>query len=60
MKGIKGTAAEGEVSTADMIALAAAYAVRITGGPAIDVPVGERHVVAQTSRDARRGAGQQV
>mmetsp|Transcript_5591 Transcript_5591/g.14314 ORF Transcript_5591/g.14314 Transcript_5591/m.14314 type:complete len:345 (+) Transcript_5591:100-1134(+) len=42
MKGIKGTAAEGEVSTADMIALAAAYAVRITGGPAIDVPVGRK------------------
>ena len=37
---LKGTAAEGKISTADLIALAGARAVRITGGPVIDVPVG--------------------
>lgn len=37
---LKGTAAEGAVSKADLIALAGAHAVRITGGPVIDVPVG--------------------
>lgn len=40
MKRIEGTAAQGEVSLADMIMLAGAYAVRVTGGPVIDVPVG--------------------
>ncbi|KAG7671273.1 putative L-ascorbate peroxidase 6 [Nannochloris sp. 'desiccata'] len=37
---LKGTAAEKTVSRADLIALAGARAVRITGGPVIDVPVG--------------------
>ena len=37
MKKLEGTAAEGAVSKADLIALAGAYAVRITGGPAIQV-----------------------
>jgi Peroxidase len=35
-----GTPAEGAVSAADLVALAGARAVRITGGPAIDVPIG--------------------
>lgn len=34
---LRGTAAEGAVSKADLVALAGAYAVRITGGPAIQV-----------------------
>ena len=37
---LQGTAAEGVVSYADLIALAGARAVRITGGPNINVPVG--------------------
>jgi len=37
---LKGTAAEYTISRADLIALAGARAVRITGGPVIDVPVG--------------------
>jgi L-ascorbate peroxidase len=37
---LKGTAAEKTISRADLIALAGARAVRITGGPVIDVPVG--------------------
>ena len=37
VKKLQGTAAEGAVSKADLIALAGAYAVRITGGPAIQV-----------------------
>jgi L-ascorbate peroxidase len=36
-KKLKGTAAEGVVSKADLIALAGAYAVRVTGGPTIQV-----------------------
>jgi hypothetical protein len=39
-KKLKGTAAEGAVSKADLVALAGAHAVRITGGPAVRVPVG--------------------
>lgn len=39
-KRLRGTAAEGAVSKADLIALAGAHAVRITGGPAMQVPVG--------------------
>ncbi len=41
MQNLKGTAAEGQVSYADLIALGGAYAVFITGGPTIDVPIGE-------------------
>ena len=41
MKGLKGTAAEGRVSYADLIALGGAYAVLVTGGPAIAVPIGQ-------------------
>lgn len=41
MAELKGTPAEGQVSMADMIALAGAYAVSKTGGPKIEVPVGE-------------------
>lgn len=40
--GLTGTPAEGKVSAADLIALAGARAVRITGGPDIDVPIGKR------------------
>ena len=40
MKRLKGTPAEGRVSYADLIALGGAYAVALTGGPAIDVPIG--------------------
>lgn len=40
MTGIQGTAAEGLVSQADMIALVGAYAVGLCGGPLISVPVG--------------------
>lgn len=40
MNNIQGTAAEGVVSHADMIALVGAYAVGLCGGPLISVPVG--------------------
>ena len=40
MSNIQGTAAEGLVSQADMIALVGAYAVGLCGGPLISVPVG--------------------
>ncbi|DBA86813.1 TPA: hypothetical protein ACH3X2_005396 [Trebouxia sp. C0005] len=40
MSHIQGTAAEGLVSQADMIALVGAYAVGLCGGPLISVPVG--------------------
>ena len=40
MQNLKGTAAEGRVSYADLIALGGAYAVSVTGGPVIDVPIG--------------------
>jgi len=39
---LKGTAAEGRVSRADLIALAGAHAVAMTGGPAIDVGIGRK------------------
>jgi L-ascorbate peroxidase len=39
-RALKGTAAEGRVSYADLIALGGAYAVAVTGGPDIDLPVG--------------------
>lgn len=45
---LKGTAAEGAVSLADLVALAGAYAVRITGGPEILVPIGAMHTDACT------------
>lgn len=41
-KALVGTPAAGAVSAADLIALAGARAVRITGGPDIDVPIGKR------------------
>lgn len=41
MENLKGTPAEGIVSFADLIALGGAYAVSVTGGPVIEVPVGE-------------------
>ncbi|PNH00090.1 putative L-ascorbate peroxidase 6 [Tetrabaena socialis] len=37
---LRGTAAEGVVSDADLVALAGAYGIRICGGPAIAVPIG--------------------
>ncbi len=37
---LRGTAAEGRVSNADLVALGGAWAVAATGGPVIDVPVG--------------------
>lgn len=37
---LKGTAAEGVVSFADLIAMGGAYAVAITGGPSIEVNIG--------------------
>lgn len=40
MSSIQGTAADGLVSNADMIALVGAYAVGLCGGPLISVPVG--------------------
>lgn len=40
MDKLKGTAAEGRVSYADLIALGGAHAVKITGGPVMQVPVG--------------------
>mmetsp|Transcript_17640 Transcript_17640/g.49309 ORF Transcript_17640/g.49309 Transcript_17640/m.49309 type:complete len:326 (+) Transcript_17640:78-1055(+) len=40
MSRIKGTPAAGQVSYADMIALAGAHAVALTGGPTISVPIG--------------------
>jgi L-ascorbate peroxidase len=42
---LKGTVAEKTISRADLIALAAARAVKITGGPVIDVPVGRIEAV---------------
>ena len=41
MQNLKGTAAEGRVSYADLIALGGAYAVLITGGPSIDMSIGK-------------------
>ena len=40
MSNIQGTAADGIVSHADMIALVVAYAVGLCGGPLISIPVG--------------------
>ena len=40
MQNLENTAAEGRVSYADLIALGGAYAVSVTGGPVIDVPIG--------------------
>jgi L-ascorbate peroxidase len=41
MQELRGTAAEGRVSLADLIALGGAYAVEVTGGPHIPVKIGE-------------------
>ena len=38
---LRGTPAEGRVGYADLIALGGAYAVSVTGGPAISVDIGE-------------------
>ena len=38
---IQGTAAEGVISYADLIALVGAYAVVLCGGPLISIPIGE-------------------
>ena len=40
MTALKGTSAEGRVSLADLVYLGGAYAVAITGGPSIEVPIG--------------------
>ena len=39
---LKGTIAGGRVSLADLVAMGGAYAVAITGGPAIKVDLGEQ------------------
>lgn len=41
MAALAGTAAEGRVSYADLIALGGAYAVAVTGGPDIRIPIGQ-------------------
>ena len=43
---LEGTAAAGKVSFADMVALGAAFAVRVCGGPAIPVRIGRRDAAA--------------
>ena len=50
MTNILGTAAEGVVSYADMIALVGAYAVGLCGGPLISVPVGQSPCIVDTGR----------
>lgn len=50
-KALAGTPAEGRVSAADLIALAGARAVRITGGPDIDVPIGRQDATAAGPTD---------
>ena len=39
---LEGTPAAGQVSKADLIALAGAKAVAVCGGPSIDVPIGRQ------------------
>ena len=41
MQALQGTAAEGHISYADLIALGGAYAVSVTGGPNIKPSLGE-------------------
>ena len=41
MTSLKGTIAEGRVSLADLVYLGGAYAVAVTGGPSIEVPIGK-------------------
>lgn len=50
-KKLKGTPAEGAVGLADLVALAGARAVRITGGPDIAVPVGRADAAAADPAD---------
>lgn len=40
MAGLKGTAAEGKVSFADLVMLAGAYSVRVCGGPVVPIKIG--------------------
>jgi len=52
MQSLKGTAAEGRVSHADLIALGGAHAVFITGGPFIDVPIGKPVICLKLHADS--------
>eukprot|EP00891_Asterochloris_glomerata_P008359 jgi/Astpho2/8359/Aster-01424 len=54
MAELKGTPAEGQVSMADMIALAGAYAVSKTGGPKIEVPVARKVLSPVSTRHIGR------
>jgi Peroxidase len=57
VQALVGTPAAGAVSAADLVALAGARAVAITGGPAIDVPIGGLliHLCAQHRQGTASG-----